>query len=204
MAQTPSQPVSHAPRVLLCGTDSAGVETPFLAERVTDGFPVITTDHALIHEGKAFTVAGTMAILNNKTGALMFATPATGYIHFKAASIASDVAVTVSFMEGYEEGVGDTVSVITPPNRNRLSATAATAVVKGGTDVTPIASGAQVTLITARVGANQPAYKVGGAISPAEEWVLAQGRDYIVAIANASGSTANVSYDLFWYEEAGA
>jgi len=128
----------------------------------------------------------------------------SAYIHFKAAAIRSTAAVSVSLMEGYTKAVGDTVSAVTPRNRNRISADASVVTLTGGTDVVPTQGATFCTLATAAIGANLPAYKVGGDMSQAEEWVFKPGTSYCIAIANASGSTATVSYDLFWYEEAGA
>jgi hypothetical protein len=44
-------------------------------ERVTGANPVITTDHALIHEGVAYTVGGTLTVANAQTGAIKFSIP---------------------------------------------------------------------------------------------------------------------------------
>lgn len=173
-------------------------------ERVTGASPTITIDHALIHNGQAFTTAGIMSILTAKTGAFFISVPAGVYCHFKAASIRSTAAVSVSFLEGYVKAGGDTVSALTPANRNRIRKTASVLTVTAGADVTPTTEATYATLTTASIGANLPAYRVGGDVQQAEEWVLEPGRNYCVAIANASGSTATVSYDLYWYEESGA
>lgn len=284
-------------------------------ERVTGAHAFITTDHALIHDKKAFTAAGTMTIANNQVGALFLAVPAetaaavtinmtnaladltytaidagaegnsinvthvdpgansqplavsvfvktitvslatdengdiisTGaevaaavnahaeasalvtctdegdgsgvvnavantflaggapsvYCHFKAASVGSNAAVTVSLLEGYVKAEANTVSAITPMNRNRINPVASKITLTGGTNVTPTQEAVYATLVTAVIGANLPAYKVGGDIKQAEEWVLDPGSNYCVAISNASGGNALISYDLFWYEEAG-
>lgn len=285
-------------------------------ERVTGGHACITTDHAFIHDGIAFSATGIMTIANNKTGALFLAVPGdvsaavtinmtnanadltytateagtdgnsvnvthvdpgvadaalsvttfvksiivslatdangditstaaevkaavnanadaaalatcddegdgsgvvnavantflTGgsnriYCHFKAANVGANVAVTASLLEGYVKAVGNTVSTLTPQNRNRIRNTASRLTVTGGTDVTPTQEASYATLGTVTIGSSLPTYKVGGEASSAEEWVLAPGVNYCLAIANASGSSASVSYDLFWYEEAGA
>lgn len=285
-------------------------------ERVTGAHAVITTDHAFIHDGIAYTAAGTMAVLTGDNGGLFIVPPvataaavtinmtaatsdltytavavgtagnsinvthvdpgannaalsvsvnvktitvslATGaggaitstaalvkaavnahaeasllvtcedegagsgvvnavantfltgavnsaYVHFKAANIRSTAAVTVSLMEGYTKAVGDTVSAVTPRNRNRISGDHSVVTLTGGTDVVPTQGAVYCTLATAAIGADLPAYKVGGDTASAEEWVLKPGTSYCLAVANGSGSTATVSYDLFWYEEEGA
>lgn len=285
-------------------------------ERVTGGHACITTDHALIHGGAAFTASGTMTVATGQVGALFFAVPdatasavtidmtnaladltytavdasansnsinvthvdpdtinsplsitvsvkditvslatdedgiitSTGaevaaavnthtdaaalvictdegdgsgivnaaaktfltggkdrvYCHFKAAAIRSTAAVTVSLLEGYVKALANTVSAVTPMNRNRTRATASKITLTGGTNVTPTQETVYATLGTAAIGANLPAYRVGGDVQQAEEWVLNPGTNYCVAITNASGGDALVSYDLFWYEESGA
>lgn len=285
-------------------------------ERVTGAHACITTDHALIHNGQAFTLAGTMSISTGQNGGLFLAVPnesaaavtinmtaatsdltytavtagadgnsinvthvdpgaadavlavsvfvktitvslatngagaitstaaqvkaavnahaeaaalvtcedegagsgvvnavantfLTGgaskvYCHFKAAAVRSNAAVSVSLLEGYIKAGGDTVSALTPANRNRISSNTSRITATGGTNVTPTQEAVYATLATAAIGANLPAYKVGGDVSQAEEWVLEPGVNYCVAVANSSGSTALVSYDLFWYEESGA
>lgn len=285
-------------------------------ERVTGAHAVITTDHALIHEGVAYTLAGTLTVANGQNGGLFIAVPdeaaaaitldmtnatadltftaveagtdgnsinvtvvdpgandadleisvfvktitvslatdengtitstaaevkaavnanadaallvtcedegagsgvvnavantfLTGgrgktYCHFKAAAIRANAAVTVSLLEGYVKAGGDTVAALTPANRNRIAADASTLTCTGGTNVTPTQEATYRTLATAAIGANLPAYKAGGDVSQAEEWVLEPGVNYCVAIANASGGAALCSYELLWYEETGA
>lgn len=285
-------------------------------ERVTGGHANITTDHAFIHDGIAYSLNGTMTVANNYTGALFLSIPdesaaavtinmtnaladltytatATGldgnginvthvdpgandaalsvsvfiktitvslatdetgaitstaaevatavnanadaaalvtctdegdgsgvvnaaentfltggntavYCHFKAANVRSTASVTASLLEGYVKAPADTVSTITPMNRNRTTSNTSRLTCAGGTGVTPTHETVYATLGTAQIGANLPGYKVGGEAASAEEWVLQPGVNYCLAIANASGNSAVISYDLFWYEEGGA
>lgn len=173
-------------------------------ERVTGGHAVITTDHALIHEGVAFTAAGVMTINTGKVGAIFISVPAATYVHFNAAMISANTALTVSLMEQYTKAPGDIPSALTPMNRNRISAITSALTITAGPDVTPTSAAGAATLATVGVGANQDSKKVGGAATSAHEWVLKPGYAYCLAITNASGSTSTVSYDLFWYEEGGA
>lgn len=125
------------------------------------------------------------------------------YCHFKAAALHSTAAVTASLLEGYVKAGGDTVSTVTPMNRNRNISAASRITLTGGTSITPTQGPTYATLATTGIGANTPSNKVGGDVSQAEEWVLKPGTSYCIAVANASGGNALVSYDLLWYEESG-
>lgn len=296
----------------ISGRDAAGNIGIFQRDRVTSGFPTITTDHSLIHEGRAYTIARTMSIAATNYGAVYFTTPpatavtasntanmtATGaditlysavpgsrgnlvsiayvnpsathktlavhvsgyaitaslgtsvggtlnntatvvaaairaaasnlvtvkventgaglvnalaatylkggknadYVHFKPASVRSTVASTVWFLEGGTKATADTATTITPVNRNRNSVDKAT------TTFTVCAStlvrSVTATLSEAYIGANAPAYKVGGEISQAEEWVLKPATNYTLAVYNTSAGTPSVEFEF--YEEPGA
>ena len=102
--------------VELAGKNNLGELGGFLRERVTSGFPVITTDHALIHESIAYTLSGTVTV--DAAWSLSFVTPAVGYVHFKPTGItAAGGPVTVTFLEGSTFTGG---SDATPVNRNRI------------------------------------------------------------------------------------
>lgn len=280
-------------------------------ERVTKAVPTIITDHALIHEGIAFTTAGIVTVANNKVGAIFIKVPGdlatvtcgmtaalsdltytavdvgttgnlitvthvdpegvtatlgvtvvdrditvslgraasainttaaqvkalinsnaaasalvtcedegvgsglvnalavqtlTGgadrtYCHFTAATVQSNAAITVSLMEQYVKAPGDIPSALTPANRNRISSNISAITITAGADVTPTSTTGATTLATTGIGANQDSKKIGGASNSAHEWVLKPGYNYCIAFSNASGATATISYDLFWYEE---
>lgn len=121
------------------------------------------------------------------------------YCHFNAMSIHSTAAVTVSLLEQYTKAPGDTVGTVTPKNCNRISTDASTITLTGGTDVTPTQATGYNTLATTSVSAGETK-KLGGASSTTHEWILNTGYNYCIAIANASGGNAVISYDLFWYE----
>lgn len=115
-------------------------------------------------------------------------------ICLRPAGFSSNSAVSVSLLENYVMDPGDTVTALTGLNHLR-SAADATAVITGGTDITPTAETGHATLGTISIEANAPMKTLGQ-----YEWVLSAGVNYCIAISNSSGSPAVVSYDLSWSE----
>ena len=157
----------------------------------------ITSDHAYIHDGIAFT-----GIIN--TGSISaaydiaFTTPSIAdgkFMHWRPIGISSD-ADSVGWVM-YE---GDTFSAgtaVVPINRNRNSTNLSkvTTLVKGAT-ATP--SG---TMISAgQVGTSGvPTAKGGGGAQADEEIVLKPATNYVLTLTPAGATT--VILELFWYEE---
>jgi hypothetical protein len=183
-------------RVEIHGVTPTGVGGPFLQERVTNGFSVITTDHGFIHEGIAYTLSGTATV--DTTYSLAFTTPADNYLHFKPLGVSSTGGpVTVTIVEGATFVGG---SDATPRNRNRLYADASATTCKVG--VTP--SGGTVIftgIIPSTTSGNQ---RIGATSEAAEEWVLKQSTVYIMTLSEAATGTVLCGYELFWYEEESA
>ena len=179
------------------------IGTPCGAERVTLASATITTDHAAIHDGIAYTVSNKMDIASAKVGGLEITVPEGTYCHFKPASFScSGGPMIVAFLEDYTFVGG---SAIPSNNRKRTSTKTATVTVKGSTDVTAVSGTTPLNLQTLLLSGNSTAGKLGSAATLADEWVLKAG-NYLVAISNATspGVTVTVAYDLFWYEEDGA
>ena len=155
-----------------------GTTGPLYRESVTSCFPVITTDHAFIHEGIAFTLSGTVTV--DTAWSMSFVTPAEGYVHFKPTGItAAGGPVTVTFLEGSTFTGGD---VATPVNRNRVGTpTASTVAAKTG--VTPTGGTTIATLFIP--SATNGSQRVGSS-------------------TEAATGTVACGYDLFWYEEESA
>jgi len=167
-------------------------------EALTGFFGFITSDHAYIHQAKAFTAiipAGSISAAYH----ICFKTPtvASGkYIHYRPLGITSSADyVDIKLYEGETYTGGD---AITPINRNRVaSATASTmqAFVKGAT-VTP----AGVLLYNAGVGSTGgPQNKAGAGGGADEELVLKQNTIYCLTLTPAGATTVTAS--VFWYEE---
>lgn len=183
----------------IAGEDASGRLAGYSRERVTSGFPTITTDHALIHEGKAFTLAGTLAINAASASCVEVTVPAGAYVHFKPVTVtASGGPVTVSIIEAPTMTGGTTA---TPHNRKRIGTTANSALTckTGGTR----ANGTVLDVLYLP-SATQGANRTGAGAGLSEEWVLHDNRTYCIEFANAAASTTTVGYSLFWYEESGA
>jgi hypothetical protein len=171
---------------------------PLYREAVTNGFPVITTDHAFIHEGIAYTLSGTATV--SGSWSLSFTTPATGYIHFKPAGIsAAGGPVVVTLLEGPTFTGG---SDATPRNRNRVISSPDSSTVACKTGVTP--SGGTVINTLFIPGATSGSQKVGASTEAAEELVLDQATVYVLTLTETATGDVVCGYDLFWYEEEGA
>ena len=180
------------------GEDSLGRLGGFLRERVTSGFPVITTDHALIHEGLAYTLSATASISNGATHSVELAIPAGVYVHFKPVGVtASGGPVTITLVEGSTSTGG---SAATPSNRRRISPVASRLTCKTGVT----ASGGTVIDTALIPSATQGNNRLGAGTGAAEEFVLNPGTTYSVQFANAAGNATTIGYQLFWYEEPGA
>lgn len=166
-------------------------------EDFTGYLGVISSDHAYVHQGKAFT-----AIIN--TGSISaaydiaFTTPtaASGkYVHWRPIGISSSADyVDVKLYEGDTFSGG---TAVTPINRNRLSSATTTmqAFVKNAT-ATP--SG---TIIQAGgIGtAGNAATRSGGGAAADQEIVLKRNTNYVMTLTPDSATICVLS--LFWYEE---
>ena len=186
--------------IKIMGVDPNGDVDVFLRERVTSGFPVITTDHGFIHEGIAFTLAGTASVGGASTFSISFETPADKYIHFKPTGVAaSGGPVTISLLEGatYTGGSG-----ATPRNRNRTITTPDSSTVTAKTGVS--ATGGTSISVLYIPSSTQGNQKLGASSAAAEEYVLDRSTTYILSFANAALSAITIGYDLFWYEEEAA
>lgn len=166
-------------------------------ENLTGYTATISSDHAYIHDGIAFTAivnAGTISAAYD----IAFTTPtvASGkFIHWRPTGITSSSNyVQFALYEG-DAFTGGTD--VTPINRNRLSSGVSVMqdFVQGAT-VTP--SGTLIDI--GGVGtAGNPGSRSGGTEGANEELVLKQNTDYVFTLTPA-GATI-VTAKLFWYEE---
>jgi hypothetical protein len=85
-------------------------------------------------------------------------------------------------------------------NRNRNSAEITTI---DGVYVSPTESVAGAVLWNTSVGSGgSPQSRSGGSLTgESDEWVLKPNEEYVIEIANSSGSNSVVNINLFWYEE---
>lgn len=183
-----------------------------LQEYSTDGLTKFNismeSDHAYIHKGKAFTVAGiTGSISAGGTYKFRFKTPNPNdpnviedrkYIHWRPARI-DGISTGVTF-ELYESPTASGGSAANVFNRNtnintptQMQVFTAGATVSGGTLKQIIGGG------TGSTGSANS----GGGGGAQQELVLKANTDYAIVLTNRSGSTATlITYEFFWYEEA--
>lgn len=185
-------------------TQSSGsINVPI--ERVTEGLPVIDTNHAQIHAGNAYSIGAYFNIAAAGKVDLTVTIPANAYVHFQALNINSDGGntVTISFFENTVLNATPGGTAITPVNRRRLP-TVPVSVLSLLKDATITTDG---TLLDTIVLPKSSSPSAGGSVTRADEveWVLNPGSKYTFRIANTGATTAvNVNFRPFWYEEAGA
>lgn len=121
-------------------------------------------------------------------------------VHLKAIALSCTVGpLIVSFMENYT--IDADASTLTPMNRNRNATRTSPVVVKGKANATVTAGTGPLTLDTLVLpGSVQGQTKLGSTGQSYEEWELVPGKNYVLAIPNATGSTSVVGYSMFWYE----
>lgn len=158
---------------------------------------VISSDHAYIHKGIAFTAvinAGSISAAYD----IAFTTPtvASGkFIHWRPIGVqtsADYVLATLREGDAYSAG-----TAVVPINRNRLSSdtTNMQTFVQNAT-VTPAGTIIQQAGIGA---AGNPASRSGGGSGAEQELVLKQNTDYVLTLVPDGATTVTLS--LFWYEE---
>lgn len=177
-----------------------------MREGLTKYMGVISSDHAYIHQSKAFTLPGiTGSIAAGATYKISFKTPtlASGkYIHWRPASIGG-TATGVTF-ELYKDSTsisGGSSALTSIQNMNQANTKASQMqefyigrTVTEGTRIQILLGG------SAGAGSANEA----GAASPQHERVLEQDTVYTGLFTNRSGSTATlIAYEFFWYEEEG-
>lgn len=168
-------------------------------EALTHYKATISSDHAYIHKGIAFTFAGnTGSLAAGATYALSFTTPLTKTIHLRPTGFYSTAnAMELRISEGATVTGG---SAGTPWNRHRGINIPTKVLI--GYGVTLSAEG---TIIDYEYAGSQGAgaNRNGGTGVPAdEEIVLKPSTIYSIRIENIGATTASTGYyKLFWYEE---
>lgn len=166
-------------------------------EHLTGFLAQIESDHAYIHDGKAFTaIIDTGSISAAYDIAFKTPTVASGkYVHWRPIGIQTS-ADYVKFTL-YE---GDTFSggtAVTPINRNRLSSKTSQmqSFVKNAT-ATPTGTIIQIGGIGTT---GNPTALYGGGSAASQELVLKQNTNYVLTIVPSGTTTCTL--ELFWYEE---
>jgi hypothetical protein len=166
-------------------------------EDLTGYTGIISSDHAYIHDGIAFTaiieVTGVSAAYD-----IAFTTPTVvsgKFIHWRPTGITSSANyVDIKLREGDAYTGGTTV---VPINRNRLAVnTSDMQTFVTNATVTPTGTVIQQTGIGT---AGNPVAVAGGGSGADQELVLAQNTDYVITLT--PDDTTTVVLSLFWYEE---
>lgn len=182
----------------LYGIDENGQYLPFWVERVTTGFPVITTDHALIHRGIAYTLSGVATVTD--TYNIRLKTPSDSYVHFKPTGIsAAGGPAIVELLEGVS-GAGGTL--LTPRNHNRVIDTPDQSGMICNENATITGGIVLATLLLPSTTSGSQ--RLGASVDAAEEFVLKKDTEYAIKITEAITGTIQIGYDIFWYEEPSA
>ena len=173
-------------------------------ERVTGGVKVIDTDHAMVHEKKAFSAHIELATLP-ATVEYLFMASAELYIHFKNIRLqAVGGTVRMTVLRGAtitDPGTSGPPDLIGPNNLNdALGAPASTVAITKGVTYT----GGTVWDILKVLGSstNQFVSVAYTQMSPNYELAMRRSAPYILRIEKVGADTpANVTVNMFWYEE---
>jgi hypothetical protein len=170
-------------------------------ENLTGYVGVIGSDHAYIHQGKAFT-----ALIN--TGAIStayeigFTTPSVAsgkFIHWRPLGIDSSAAfVQADLYEGDSYTAG---TLVTPINRNRAGYSSTTSTMQDFKDDTTATPAGTLIQHTGIGTAGNAVSQSGGGSSAGQEIVLKANTDHVIQLTPSAETT--VILTLFWYEEDG-
>lgn len=169
-------------------------------ESITKGNAVIDTNHAQIHDAKAFSLGSVFTIAAGAVLDITVAVPAGAYVHYQASDISTDGGNTVTavFYEGATVTAA-TGTAITPANRHRIRNYSSMLTILQAPTVT--ATGTQIDQWYFPKAADKG---VMSSISKSDtnEWVLKADTTYLFRISNTGATTAAVvSMRPFWYEE---
>lgn len=163
---------------------------PFYRESVTSCFPVITTDHAFIHERLAYTQSEVLSIADAKTGTVRITTPSTTTA--TAAALTSDMTnaladVTLTAVTPGANGNDISVTYVDPAGNNQELAVSVT----GQAITVSLATGpgGAITSTAAQVKAAINAHAAASALVTAEDEGVGSGIVNAKAVENLSGGT---------------
>lgn len=173
-------------------------------EKITQGLRVINTDHGNIHAGEGYTISIEKTGIADNGKSYITLTPPSDeedkIIHFKFWKVWTNNAKV--FLRIYEVE-SDTITggtTVTQVNRNRFVKEAGLTVVKNS----PTVDLTGALLIETDIyggGGTTPSSRVGGAGDKDIEYVFDKDKSYVFEFENKSGSSADVLFYAFWYEE---
>lgn len=164
-------------------------------ESVTNAHAVITTDHAFIHEGIAFTVANKMDVAGGKVGAIQLNIPANVAASVTVNMTAATSDLTYTAKAAGSAGNGITVTHIDPAGNNKPLIVSVTA----NDDITiSLATGAAgaITSTAALVKAAVNSDTVASSLVTCEDEGVGSGLVNALATTNLTGGT-NAAYVHF-------
>lgn len=170
-------------------------------EGLTKYVGVIGSDHAYVHQGKAFTAVLTTGSISAAYD-IAFTTPSVAsgkYIHWRPIGI--DTSADYVSWVLYEGDTFSSGTAVTPVNRNRAGFSHKVSEMQSfvqNATVTPTGT----ILSRGGVGTSgTPANRSGGGASADEELLLKPNTNYVLTLTPAGATTCNL--ELFWYEEEG-
>lgn len=171
-----------------------------VVENITGGMKNISTDHALIHGGQAFTAVNKFTVANAASAYLEIIVPAGAYVHFKPISMQSDgPKITIQLIEAPTITTGSTA--VTPVNRRRIGTpTASLLTVKNNPTAVSGGTILDQDYIGGGTGAGGSTTSGGNAAND-NEWVLKPATTYVIKVSNGGTAPSDINVKTFWYEE---
>ena len=175
--------------VVIQGVTDAGNNQTVLIDTRSHALAVIDVTHDALHDGTLFGYSTVQNITGSGNLTFLIIPSASHLIHFSY-TITTDAEASLDIYEA--SNVSDNGTPVTPLNHDRTSSN----LPMSSLFVTPTITSLGPLLTTDRWGAGK---QLGGGISPAEEWLLAPGKTYIIRITNQTVSSQYVALDFFWY-----
>jgi len=165
-------------------------------ELITEGLPMIDTNHAQIHAKRGYVIDHKFSLGTGASGYVLFTVPAGTYVHWQGAQVSCDNGLVDAVL--FEASTHSGGTALTPRNANRSG---------GSNDNSAITVAHTPTLDTDGTRLFG-AYLGGGVketgaslIPPEREFVFDPGVVYCVKLTNNDNATQNVHVSGFWYEE---
>lgn len=163
-------------------------------DTTSNALTVIDFEHSRIHNGKGFLANGKYTIANGATSYFLLKNPAASYPHLRQLGLTATAGpIDVYLFESpttTADGTG-----LTEINYNRNSATTPNLQVYTGPTVSADGTQLEYLIVT---GTKHDAGT--GSDGTNTEFVLKPSTNYLVKLTNNSGSSADYSLKLFWYE----
>ena len=166
-------------------------------DRITGAQQILTTDHALIHDGRGYSVdTRDLALADSAYLTVAIKTDPAVYIHMKNYSAWTDSDYCLFTIQ---EGATITGGTLAGQNRNRVTSELLKSEIKTGVTISAAGAELEGQIISGGSG-------VGGTSQSGErnvdiEWVLKPDTQYVFKLLNSSGGAAKAFMWVFFYEE---